>query len=67
MVDQLSEQVVFNAATAVGATDMEPTEPGVVLELPAGIYTVFVRPFEQLPNQPAEPGIAIVEVFEVDL
>lgn len=67
MVDQLSEQAVFDAAAAVGATDMEPTEPGVVLELPAGIYTVFVRPFEQLPNQPAVPGIAIVEVFEVDL
>lgn len=67
MVDQLSEQAVFDAAAAVGATDMEPTEPGVVIELPAGIYTVFVRPFEQLPNQPAEPGIAIVEVFEVGL
>lgn len=65
MVDQLSEQAVFDAAQAVGATDMEPVEPGVVIELPPGIYTVFVMPFEALPNQPAEPGIAIVEVFEI--
>ncbi len=64
-VDQLSEQAVFDAAEKVGATDMEPTEPGVVLELPPGIYTVYVRPFEFLPNQPAEPGVAIVEVFEI--
>jgi hypothetical protein len=65
-VDQLSEQAVFDAAAAVGATDMEPTEPGVVIELPAGIYTVFVRPFESLPSQPADPGVAIVEVFELN-
>jgi hypothetical protein len=65
-VDQLSEQAVFDAAQAVGATDMEPTEPGVVLELPPGIYTVFVMPFELLPNQPAVPGVGIVEVFEVN-
>ncbi|GAB5560203.1 MAG: hypothetical protein SynsKO_18500 [Synoicihabitans sp.] len=64
-VDQLSEQAVFDAAQAVGATDMEPTEPGVVLELPPGIYTIFVRPFEFLPSQPAEPGVGIVEVFEI--
>ena len=64
-VDQLSEQAVFDAADDVGATDMAPTEPGVVIELPPGIYTVFVRPFESLPSQPAEPGVAIVEVFEV--
>lgn len=65
-VDQLSEQAVFEAAQAVGATDMEPTEPGVVIELPPGIYTVFVRPFEFLPSQPADPGVAIVEVFELN-
>jgi hypothetical protein len=67
MVDQLSEQAVFDAAAIVGVTDMEPTEPGAVIELPPGIYTVFVRPFESLPSQPAEPGVAIVEVFEMDL
>ena len=65
-VDQLSEQAVFDAADAVGAADMAPTEPGVVIELPPGIYTVFVRPFESLPRQPAEPGVVIVEVFEMN-
>lgn len=65
-VDQVSEQAVFAAADSVGATDMEPTDPGVVIELPPGIYTVFVRPFESLPSQPADPGVAIVEVFELN-
>ncbi len=65
VVDQPSEQAVFDAAAIAGATDMEPTEPGVVIELPPGIYTVFVQPFEQLPAQPADPGVAIVEVFEL--
>lgn len=64
-VDQLSEELVFAAAQAVGVADMMPTEPGVVIELPPGLYTVFVRPFEALPAQPAEAGVAIVEVYEM--
>jgi hypothetical protein len=68
VVDQLSEQAVHDAAVFASGgagNDMKPTEPGVVLELPPGLYTVFVMPFEDLPDQPAEPGVAIVEVFEI--
>jgi|GEM_PF-567616 len=64
-VDQLSEELVFAAAQAVGVADMMPTEPGVVIEMPPGLYTVIVRPFEALPLQPAESGVAIVEVYEM--
>jgi len=65
-VDQLSEQAVFEAASRFDATfSMRPVEPGVVVEMPPGLYTVIVRPFEDLPLEPAVPGVAIVEVFEL--
>jgi hypothetical protein len=35
-------------------------------DLAPGSYTVAVEPFESLPSQPARPGVAIVEVFEVN-
>jgi hypothetical protein len=35
-------------------------------DLAPGNYTVTVEPFELLPSQPARPGVAIVEVFEVN-
>ena len=69
VVDRVSEQDVFDAAQAVGIADMSPTEPGVVIEMPPGLYTVFVKPFEDLvglPVQPAEPGVAIIEVYELN-
>ena len=67
-VDQPSEALVYAAAERFGLTDMVPTEPGVVLALPPGLYTVLVKPFEDLDRdnpQLAEPGVAIVEVFEL--
>jgi hypothetical protein len=64
-VDQASEQVVFDAFTRLNAGSMRPVEPGVVVDLLPGAYTVSVMPFENLPNQPAEPGVAIVEVYEL--
>ena len=69
VVDRVSEQDVFEAAQAVGIADMSPTEPGVVIEMPPGLYTVFVKPFEDLtgvPVQPAVPGVAIIEVYELN-
>ncbi len=65
VVDQRSEEEVFAAAQAVGVADMLPTEPGAVIEMPPGLYTVFVRPFEELPEQPARSGVAIIEVYEL--
>ncbi len=36
-----------------------------MMDLPAGNYSVVVTPFERLPDTPAAPGIAIVEVYEI--
>ncbi len=65
VVDQVSEEAVFAAAAAVGPTDMLPVEPGAVIELPVGLYTMFVRPFTSERDPVGEPGVAIVEVFEL--
>jgi hypothetical protein len=64
-VDQVSEQEVFEANRSLGGHPLQPVEPAVVVELPAGLYTLRVMPFEELPDQPARPGVAIVEVFEL--
>ncbi len=54
------------------ATGLAPTnrrEPCVIVDLPPGSYTVVVKPFESLtstPPQPAQPGVAAVDVFEVN-
>ena len=65
-VDQASEAAVFAAAGRVGPTDMLPVEPGAVIELPPGLYTMFVRPFTDDTDPVGEPGVAIVEVFEMN-
>jgi hypothetical protein len=40
-------------------------EPCLLVDLPPGNYTVVVQPFERLPDEPAVPGVAVVEVFEI--
>lgn len=65
-VDQYSEQMVFDAIKALGLIEMRPVEPAIVVDLPPGSYTVVVVPFEDLAsNQPARPGIGLVEVYEL--
>ncbi|MBI5380595.1 MAG: hypothetical protein HZA31_01720 [Opitutae bacterium] len=46
-------------------------EPAALLDLLPGVYSVIVRPFEKAATatsaaQPSQPGVAIVEVFEVN-
>ncbi len=65
VVDQLSEQAVFDALQRLGASPMHPVEPGIIVDLRPGSYTLSVTPFELLPRQPAEPGLALVEVYEL--
>jgi hypothetical protein len=56
------------------ATGFAPTnrrEPCVLVDLPAGSYTVTVRPYElrspnPLEDQPALPGVGIIEVYEIN-
>lgn len=63
-VDQPSEQAVFDAIKALNLPAMTPLEPALVTDLPPGSYTVVVQPFEA-PDQPAQPGVGIVEVYEL--
>jgi hypothetical protein len=61
------EQVLF----ATGRAPSNRREPAVLVDLPAGAYTVIVRPFELRSanprlDQPALPGVGIVEVYEID-
>lgn len=66
--------VVTHGEKAIFATGHAPAnrrEPCVMLDLPPGAYTVIVRPFElRDPNpdrdQPAAPGVGIVEVYEIN-
>lgn len=52
----------------IAATGFAPgnrREPCLMADLPAGGYSVIVTPFEHLPDAPAKPGVAIVEVYEI--
>ena len=66
--------VVTHGEKAIFATGHAPgnrREPCVMLDLPPGPYTVIVRPFELRDtnpdrDQPAAPGVGIVEVYEIN-
>lgn len=60
-VDTVREQQI----QATGYAPGKPVEPAVLLDLKPGVYSVIVQPFESLPDQPAEPGVAIIEVYEI--
>lgn len=57
----------------IAATGFAPgnrREPCVLADLPPGAYTVIVRPFElrdpnPMRDQPARPGVGLVEVYEI--
>ncbi len=62
-----SEQQIF----ATGFAPSNRREPCVMVDLPPGSYTAIVKPFELRDSnpdldQPAQPGVAIVEVYEID-
>jgi len=66
-VATLGEQALFGTGRAPG----NRREPAVLVDLPAGAYTLIVRPFELRSvnprlDQPALPGVGIVEVYEID-
>lgn len=65
-VRSYSEQQIF----ATGHAPSNRREPCVLVDLPPGAYTVIVRPFElrstnPLRDQPAAPGVGVVEVYEI--
>jgi len=60
--------VRYHNEQQIAATGLAPAnrrEPCLLADLPPGSYTVVVLPFESLPDQPARPGVALVEVFEI--
>ena len=56
-----SEQAVY----ATGFAPKNRREPAMLVDLEPGNYTVIVRPFEFLPDQPESPGVALVDVYEI--
>jgi len=56
---------------ATGYAPGNRREPCILVDLPPGNYGVVVKPFEErssvaLLDQPAEPGVGIVEVYEIN-
>ncbi len=67
--DDFRPDVTYYNERQIFATGFAPgnrREPCIMADLAPGAYTVVVEPFELLPSQPASPGVAIVEVFEVN-
>jgi hypothetical protein len=71
--NDFSPQVILYSEKQIAATGFAPRnrrEPCVMLDLPPGNYSVIVKPFELRDadpklDQPAEPGVGIVEVYEI--
>jgi hypothetical protein len=67
--DDFKPNVTFYNEKQIAATGLAPgnrREPCLMLDLPPGSYTVLVKPFELLPEQPAAPGVGLVEVYEIN-
>lgn len=59
--DTITEQQI----QATGFAPPKPVESAMLLDLKPGVYSVILQPFESLPDQLAEPGVAIIEVYEI--
>ena len=72
--DDFTPVVKYYSEKAIAATGMAPKnrrEPAVLVDLLPGLYTVVVKPFTKLDPTPpaapqlAQPGVALVEVYEI--
>lgn len=64
LVTRYSEQQVW----ATGYAPANRREPGLLVDLPPGSYTVVVKPFETTSATPppgGQSGVALVEVYEI--
>ena len=66
VVTTFHERAIF----ATGHAPSNRREPCVLVDLPPGSYTVIVKPFEfrsaeASQDQPAQPGVGIIEVYEI--
>lgn len=71
--DDFQPTINYYTEEQISATGFAPSnrrEPAVMVDLPPGNYTVIVKPFEFRDSdpdadQPAKPGVGIVEVYEI--
>lgn len=67
--DDTKPSVRIYAEQQIAAAGLAPgnrRDSAVMVDLLPGLYTAVVKPLEDLPSQPQQPGIAIVEVFEIN-
>jgi hypothetical protein len=67
--DDAKPLVRIYAEQQIAAAGLSPgnrRDSAVMVDLVPGAYTAVVTPFESLPDQPERPGVALVEVFEVN-
>jgi len=66
--DDTKPAVQIYAEQQIAAAGLAPgnrRDSAALVDLLPGNYTAVVKPLEDLPTQPQEPGVAIVEVFEI--
>jgi hypothetical protein len=51
--------------TALGRAPGNRREPCMLIDIAPGAYTVIVRPFENPPPEGIQPGIGLIEVYEI--
>lgn len=66
LVELYGEKQIF----ATGLAPKNRREPCVLVDLPPGSFTVIVRPYElrsdnPATDQPARPGVGVIEVYEI--
>ncbi len=72
--DDFKPRVIYYNEQAIAATGFAPRnrrEPCVLVDLPPGNFTVVVKPFEFRASdpdsdQPARPGVGLVEIYEIN-
>ena len=65
--DDAKPVAVYYSEVQIAATGFNPLnrrEPCIMIDLAPGLYSAVIRPFNSV-SQPATPGVAIVEVYEV--
>lgn len=66
--DDTKPIAIYYSEVQIAATGFNPLnrrEPCIMVDLAPGLYSAVIRPFESS-SQPATPGVAIVEVFEIN-
>ena len=66
--DDFRPQAVLYSELQIAAANMAPgnrREPCIMVDLPPGLYTAFLKPFQSSATVAGSPGVALVEVYEI--